>query len=132
MKRSQIIGIVFIAICIAMLVGALMDSGKQGTFAQAFSEPGSQYRIAGQLDKSEAVVYDPLTNPGLTKFSMVDQDGIKRKVHLKKSKPQGFEQSESIVLMGAAQGDIFHAADMQMKCPSKYNEEQHKLKEASL
>lgn len=132
MKRSQIIAIVFIAACAAMLVGALMDSGKQGNFEQAFAEPGTQFRIAGFLDKSEPVVYDPLTDASKTTFMMKDQNGVRRKVELAKSMPQGFEQSESLVLMGSAQGDVFHAKDMQMKCPSKYNEEQHKLKEASI
>ena len=37
-------------------------------------------------------------------------------------KPQDFERSEQIVLIGKVQGDEFHASDILMKCPSKYND----------
>ena len=45
-------------------------------------------------------------------------------VMLHKAKPQDLERSERLVLIGEAddQGN-FHARDMLMKCPSKYNEE---------
>jgi cytochrome c-type biogenesis protein CcmE len=109
-----------------------MESGKVGRFGDAFSNPGNQFRVEGYLVKSEDIIYEPLNDPSLTKFTMRDQDGVIKEVHLKKSKPQGFEQSESLVLIGKAEGDVFHAADMQMKCPSKYNEEKHKLHEASI
>jgi cytochrome c-type biogenesis protein CcmE len=51
---------------------------------------------------------------------------------LKKSKPQGFEMSESLVIIGHAEGDIFVAEEMLMKCPSKYNEENHIIQEAGI
>ena len=33
-----------------------------------------------------------------------------------------FQKSEQIVLIGKMQGDAFHANDILMKCPSKYND----------
>ena len=56
--------------------------------------------------------------------SMQDLEGRTCTVHLNKAKPQDFERSERLVLIGKAnaQGE-FEARDMLMKCPSKYNEE---------
>ncbi|NNC84191.1 MAG: cytochrome c maturation protein CcmE [Flavobacteriales bacterium] len=131
MKKTQIIGIIFIAVIIGALTATLSDSGKQADFTTAFADQGSQYRVVGFLDESAPIVYDPITDPSLTKFNMRDENGEVRKVHLLKSKPQGFEQSESLVLIGAAKGDIFVAQDMQMKCPSKYNQDNHMMDEMS-
>jgi cytochrome c-type biogenesis protein CcmE len=61
---------------------------------------------------------------------MKDQDGQSRKVILDKSKPQGFEMSESVVIIGRADGEVFRAEELLMKCPSKYNEENHMIQEA--
>ena len=132
MKKTQIIGIIFIAVCIGALTTSLSDSGKMAAFNEAFTEEGKEFRVTGFLDESAPVIYDPLVNPSLTRFNMRDENGEVRKVHLLKSKPQGFEQSESLVLIGSAEGDLFVAKDMLMKCPSKYNEEQHIVLEAGL
>jgi cytochrome c-type biogenesis protein CcmE len=51
---------------------------------------------------------------------MTDQEGQVKEVKLYKSKPQDFEKSETIVLIGEAKGNEFHANDILMKCPSKY------------
>ena len=96
-------------------------------FDEAFANEDREYRVSGFLVDSEPIVYDPMTNASLTRFTMRDQEGKTRKVHLLKSMPQGFEQSESLVLTGSANGDVFEAKDMLMKCPSKYNEDQHMM-----
>ena len=127
MKKTQIIGIIFIAVLIGALTATLSDSGKQADFNAAFADQGTEYRVVGFLDESAPVVYDPITDPSLTKFNMRDENGQVKKVHLLKSKPQGFEQSESLVLIGEAKGEVFIAKDMQMKCPSKYNQENHMM-----
>ena len=132
MKKSQIIGIIFIAVCIGVLVNALSDPGKMAGFREAFADPEHTYRVSGLLDKEHEVIYDPITNTSLTEFHMKDQKGVLKKVKLKKSKPQGFEMSESLVIIGHAEGDIFVAEEMLMKCPSKYNEENHIIQEAGI
>lgn len=132
MKRSTVIGIIFIAICLGALVSTLEGSGKMSGFSEAFESPEREFRVRGVLDKSFEVVYNPTENASLTIFSMLDDEGVSREVHLRESKPQGFEQSESIVVIGKAEGAVFIAKDMQMKCPSKYNEEKHMMDSASL
>jgi cytochrome c-type biogenesis protein CcmE len=124
MKRSHIIAIVIIAVAIAALVGSLYDSSTYANLAQAQADPGKEYHVVGVLDRSEEVVYEPSLNASLTSFTMVDLEGNKCKVHLNKAKPQDFERSERLVLIGRATEDgEFHAEKMLMKCPSKYNEE---------
>ncbi len=49
---------------------------------------------------------------------------------LRKAKPTGLEQSESIDLYGQVVDGEFVAGEMLMKCPSKYNEQSHNLAEA--
>jgi len=130
MKKTQIIGIIFIAVLLGALTTSLSSSGKMANFNEAFANEDREYRVSGFLVDSEPIEYDPMTNASLTRFTMRDQDGETRKVHLLKSMPQGFEQSESLVLTGSAKGQIFEAKDMLMKCPSKYNEDQHMITES--
>jgi len=62
---------------------------------------------------------------------MTDIKNEEKKVVLHKSKPQDFERSEQIVLIGSAQGDEFHANDILMKCPSKYQDGEITAKDQS-
>ena len=53
---------------------------------------------------------------------MIDTKGEERKVVLHKNKPQDFERSEQVVIIGKMHNGEFHANDILMKCPSKYND----------
>ena len=123
MKKTHIIAIVFIAVAIAFMSGSVNDSSSYADFDEAFENPQKEYHVVGELVRSEEIAYNPEINPNITKFTMVDKKGERRKVILNKSKPQDFERSESVVLIGKANGDEFHATEMLMKCPSKYKEE---------
>lgn len=127
MKRSHIIAIVIIAVSIGALVGSLYDSSTYADLKLALANPGKEYHVVGVLDRSKDVVYEPGLNASLTTFTMQDLNGQTCTVHLAKAKPQDFERSERLVLIGKANTDgEFEARDMLMKCPSKYNEE-HKI-----
>lgn len=127
MKRSHIIAIVIIAVSIGALVGSLYDSSTYADLELALANPGKEYHVVGVLDRSKEVVYEPGLNASLTTFTMQDLNGQTCTVHLAKAKPQDFERSERLVLIGKANTDgEFEARDMLMKCPSKYNEE-HKV-----
>ena len=123
MKKTHIIAIVFIAVAIAFMIGSVNDSSSYADFDEAFENPLKEYHVVGELDRSAEIAYNPEVNPNITKFTMGDKKGERRKVILNKSKPQDFERSESVVLIGKANGDEFHATEMLMKCPSKYKEE---------
>lgn len=122
MKKSHIIGIIVIAIAIGAIMSTISDSSSYATFSEAFSNQGAEYHVVGQLNKQKEMIYEPEINPDLFAFYMLDSEGVERKVFLHKSKPQDFERSEQIVIIGKAQGNEFHASEILMKCPSKYND----------
>ena len=124
MKKGQIIIVLVIAVCVGFIISTMADSSTYADFEEAFSNPGTEYHVVGEWVKSSGVQYAPDENPNLTTFQMKDRDGVVHAVNLYKAKPQDFERSESIVLIGKADEDgIFHANEILMKCPSKYNEQ---------
>lgn len=122
MKKSHIALIVVIAVLIGAMITAINDSSSYANFAEAFANPEDEFHVVGQLNREKEMIYDPLTNPDEFIFYMYDVNNEEHKVVLHKSKPQDFERSEQIVLIGQAQGDAFHANEILMKCPSKYTE----------
>lgn len=122
MKKTHIIGIIIIAVAVAAMIGSIADSSTYADFNEAFDNPNKEYHVVGTLDRTADIIYEPYDNPNLTVFTMVDNEGNKKLVKLNKSKPQDFERSESVVLIGKASGEDFHATDILMKCPSKYEE----------
>lgn len=123
MKKTHIIGIVVIVIAIAAIISSISDSSTYANFEEAFAHPSQEYHVVGTLDRSATIDYNPSVNPNLTVFTMVDKEGVKSKVYLNKSKPQDFERSESVVLIGKAKDNAFYANDILMKCPSKYDQD---------
>jgi cytochrome c-type biogenesis protein CcmE len=94
-------------------------------FEQAANEPGKKFTVIGALNKEKPIE----TGANFLSFYMVDNEGIEKKVVVNKSKPQDFERSESITVEGVMKDDgVFYAHEMLMKCPSKYNEENHTIK----
>jgi cytochrome c-type biogenesis protein CcmE len=68
-------------------------------------------------------IYNPEKNANIFGFYLVDNDGREMKVLYNDTKPQDFEKSEQVVVIGKAVGNEFRVAkgDLLMKCPSKYN-----------
>ena len=122
MKKTHIIGIIIIAVAIGAILTTLSDSSTYASFAQATQNPDDEFHVVGKLNKQKEISYDPHTNANLFTFYMIDNEGVEKKVFLHKNKPQDFERSEQIVIIGKAKGDEFHADDILMKCPSKYND----------
>lgn len=122
MKKTHILGIVIIAIAIGAIMSTIADSSTYAGFGEAFANEGNEYHVVGKLNRDKTTEYEPAVNPDLFSFYMIDNNGAEKKVVLHKSKPQDFERSEQIVLIGKASGEEFHANDILMKCPSKYNE----------
>ncbi len=121
MKKLHILGIIVIAIAIGVIFASLKNTSTYADFTEALSNPEKEYHVVGKLDTSSPQIYDPKVNPDEFLFSMADNKGVIKHVVLHKSRPQDFEKSEQIVLIGKMKGDDFHANDILMKCPSKYN-----------
>jgi cytochrome c-type biogenesis protein CcmE len=122
MKKTHIILIVIIAVAIGAILTTLNNTSTYASFQEAKDSPNSEFHIVGKLDKEKETVYDPKINANLFTFYMKDNKGMESKVVLHKNKPQDFERSEQIVLIGKMQGNEFHASEILMKCPSKYND----------
>ncbi len=122
MKKLHVLAIIVIAIAIGVIFVSLKNTSTYADFQEALENPGKEYHVVGTLDKSTPQIYEPRINPDEFHFSMVDNKGVVQPVVLHKSKPQDFEKSEQIVLIGEMREGRFHANDILMKCPSKYNE----------
>lgn len=124
MKKTHIIAIIVIAIAIGAILSTVSDSSTYSNFSEAKENPGKEYHVVGQLNKEAEMTYDPEVNANLFAFSMIDNNGEEQRVHFAGSKPQDFERSEQIVLVGKYENDTFQASKILMKCPSKYNDGQ--------
>ncbi len=131
MKTSHIIGIILIAIAVGAIMSSVSDAGTYASFEIAASHPSKEYHVVGKLDKGKEQNYDPKVNPDLFSFYLKDKDGLEKKVILNKPKPQDFERSEQIVIIGKMAGEEFHASNVLLKCPSKYNDAQVQMKKAN-
>jgi len=121
MKKSHLIALVIIAVAIAAIMSTLADASTYASFSVADQNPKQVYHIVGKLNKEKPLEYNPQENANQFTFFLVDNDGREEKVVLEKSKPQDFEKSEQIVVIGKMEGESFHASEVLMKCPSKYN-----------
>lgn len=129
MKKSSLVALVVIAVSLAMIFMSIYDSSTYADLKQAGQEPERTFHVVGELIKDQPQVYDPVSNPDLFTFYIKDNNGDQAKVWLNKSKPQDFEKSEKIVVIGKMKSDGFHAKDILMKCPSKYNDPAEKAKQ---
>lgn len=129
MKKSHIIAIVIIALAIGAILSTVSDSSTYASFNIAASNPSSEYHVVGKLNKQKEMHYDPKENTDLFSFYIIDSEGEERKVMFNGTKPNDFERSEQIVVVGKAKGQEFIASSILMKCPSKYNNTKEELKE---
>ena len=82
------------------------------------------------MDKNKELYYDAHKDANYFSFYMKDKKGNESKVVFTGTKPQDFERSEQIVLVGHMTGNEFHASHIQMKCPSKYTQDKVETTEA--
>jgi len=130
MKKSSIIGIIVIAIAIAVIISTYSSSSTYGSFNDA-KKTESELHVVGKLNKTKQLVYDATKDANYFSFYMKDNKGEECKVVFSGTKPQDFERSEQIVLTGQMKGNEFHASKILMKCPSKYTDEKLNVTEVS-
>ncbi|MES2652907.1 MAG: cytochrome c maturation protein CcmE [Bacteroidota bacterium] len=121
MRKSAIIGLITIAICIGFLVSLNADTDTYSNFTEAASSNKEEH-VMGYWEKSKGMHYDAVKDPNHFAFFMKDEKGKVKQVVLNGTKPQDFERSEKIVLIGKMENDTFYASKILMKCPSKYND----------
>ena len=128
MKKSHIIAIAIIAVAVAAILSTVADSSTYSSFSLAAEHPKKVYHIVGKLNKEKPQDYNPRVDANLFSFYMTDNEGLDMKVLLNRTKPQDFDRSEQIVVIGKMKGDEFHASEVLMKCPSKYSNPKEDMK----
>jgi cytochrome c-type biogenesis protein CcmE len=123
MKTIHIIIILVVVIIIAVVITTFTGAGSYATFTEASNKPGREFHIIGKLDKTRPIEYDAAKNANQFSFYMIDGKGAERKVVYNNSKPQDFEKSDQVVVIGSMGIDdsLFTAKSLLLKCPSKYN-----------
>lgn len=127
MKKVYIIAGICLIAGIALLLSAAGDMSTYSSFKDA-DQTSRKVKVVGTLAKDMEMYYNPAENPNYFSFYVNDNNAEMRKVVLFAAKPQDFELSEQIVITGKMEGDVFHASDLLMKCPSKYKDEELQLK----
>lgn len=121
MKKTHIVGIIVIALAIGSMFALLGNSSTYADFKQA-AQSDDEVHVAGTLDREKPMEYNPEKDANRFSFWMKDRSGNEKHVVLLKSKPQDFERSQQVVIVGSMKGDDFVARNILMKCPSKYND----------
>jgi|SRR5690606_2033910 len=124
MKKIHIILLVLIAGAVAVIVANFGDFSTYETFASAAKEPGKKYHVIGVLAEGRQMEYDPEKDPNHFTFYVKDKAGQTSKVIFNGAKPTDIEKSEQVVMTGYMDGDAFRCSKIQMKCPSKYQNDQ--------
>jgi cytochrome c-type biogenesis protein CcmE len=120
MKKIHIIGLVIIAVAIGVIISSSQDYSTYSTFDVAEETPDKEFHIVGKLDKTVSQKYDPKIDPNHFEFYMYDEKNNGVEVVYQGAKPDGFDQTEKIVVIGKMGKGHFDAAKILMKCPSKY------------
>ena len=121
MRKSAIIGLITIAISVGVLFSLNADTSSYSSFKEAAKE-SREFHVMGYWEKEKGMYYDALKDANHFEFHMRDDKGDLNKVVYIGAKPQDFERSEKLVLIGEMKNDTFYATKILMKCPSKYND----------
>ncbi|MBL0098293.1 MAG: cytochrome c maturation protein CcmE [Bacteroidetes bacterium] len=121
MKKIHIVAIVVIAIALAVIVSTISNSSTYAPFRTAIENEGNTFHVVGKVNLQKDFIYNPQENANIFGFYLVDNEGLEKLVLYNGTKPQDFERSEQIVVVGKMKEDKFIANQLLMKCPSKYN-----------
>ena len=132
MKKVHIIILILAAVCVGIILAMTGDYTTYANFIQARQKDGKSVNVVGYLVKDKEMNYDPQKDPNYFSFTMVDKEGNEQRVEYRGSKPQDFERSEQLVIKGKMNGNVFAAAEISMKCPSKYVNDEITLKETTV
>ena len=133
MKKSHIIGIIVIAIAIAIIMTTAGDASSYVSFDEAklrdVNGDHSKIHVVGKLKKESNDIMGIIPSEDQLSFTflMMDENQQEQKVFHTNHIPQDFERSEQVVVVGAYRENIFIADKILLKCPSKYQEAEIKI-----
>ena len=118
MKTRKIIlvfGLIGIALGMVYIFTTTAEVTTYANFEEARST-GKTHQVVGTLSPSHEIDDDG----GLLQFHLQDDNNETVKVVYNKPMPDGFKNSEKIVVTGSFKNELFVAEKILMKCPSKY------------
>ncbi len=124
MKRTHIIALIFIVIAVGAIISTLYNADTYVSFSEAREHPGRQFHIIGDLNRDMPIEEKVEENTLTLRFYLVDRAGEEVQVLYFGAKPQDFEQSDEVVLIGNYDSGQFVANSLLLKCPSKYKPEE--------
>jgi len=115
-----IIGLILLVTAIISLSDDLFS--PYVSFEYAVKHPGKYVQIIGKRAADVEVIHNA---SGFT-FTMTDENGNRLNAFHNGVKPQNFEHTEQVVVLGkfSSEKNIFEADKVLVKCPSKYEKEQ--------
>lgn len=131
MKKSHIFIILIIAAAIGVIISTAGDASTYVSFTEAKKMAGegekNKVHVVGKLKKDAngniiGLQYNPAIDPNHFSFILVDNNQQEQAVVYRSPKPQDFERSEQVVIIGNIQNETFLADKILMKCPSKYED----------
>ena len=140
MKKVHIFGLIVIAIAIGIIVSTYGNASTYSNFTEAeeMAKEGetAEIHVVGKLKKDASgqivgMKYDPVMDANHFEFMLVDTNKVEKKVVYLSPKPQDFDKSEQVVVIGRMRNDYFECNKILMKYPSKYTNETPDFKEAT-
>jgi cytochrome c-type biogenesis protein CcmE len=129
MKKTHIIGLILIAVAIGIIMITTGDASTYVGFDEAEqiaqNDPAQKVHVVGTLKKDSdgkivGLNYNPALDANRLEFLVQDSLGRENQVVYAAPKPQDFEKSEKIVLVGSMHSDkVFYCDKILLKCPSK-------------
>jgi cytochrome c-type biogenesis protein CcmE len=127
MNKLSIIGLLVMAVALAVIFSMVGDFSQDTTFKTAMVKPSKSFQIIGTLDTIKGMEYNPIKDPNYFSFYVKDKEGTIQKVVFRGSKPMDFERSESVTLTGNMTNEHFECKKILTKCPSKYQNDKEFL-----
>lgn len=125
MKPAHIIALAVIAI--SMVVTLIVFAGTTAhhvTVAEAMKNPGEQVQVPGDIVK-DTVRFDTTAGRGSLRFDVTDPKDPDSRMSIvyEQPKPENFDSAEKVEAVGQFKNGEFHATNLLVKCPSKYNDQ---------
>ncbi|MEM0997464.1 MAG: cytochrome c maturation protein CcmE [Bacteroidota bacterium] len=117
-----------VGLALLATAGGIGGASVYTTFTDA-KTTGEDVHVVGSWVMREKSHYD--ANLDIFQFYMQDTTQQIALVKFHDPKPVNFETAERVVVQGKYEGDFFTADRIFMKCPSKYNDGESVLEEAS-
>ncbi|HZH97998.1 MAG TPA: cytochrome c maturation protein CcmE [Fimbriimonadaceae bacterium] len=122
MSKSGVFLSIFITIACMVGLGAIFvtNASPYATVAQAKESSSTDLHVAGKIVKGSEV---PNPLKGELRFTLKDGAGVEMPVVYKGPPPANLSTADMVVVKGGMKDRAFHARDILVKCPSRYEKE---------